>query len=114
MERDPEVIEYIEQFPAEYREILFRLRDLIYDVVPDAGEAIRWQRPSFSYNGRIICYIGGFQNHVTFAFHNGTMLNDPERLLEGSGKQMQFIRFKRSEDIDEEQMKIWIMEGFYT
>lgn len=114
MKPDPEVIEYIEQVPSRYRSILYRLRDLLYGVVPGASEAVKWGVPSFSYRGKVVCYIAAFKNHVTFAFYNGIMLNDPEGRLLGTGKWMRYLKFRSPEDIDEEQMKIWILEGFYT
>lgn len=114
MKPDPEVKEYIEQFPPEFRAILNRLRGLIFEVVPDAEEAIKWRMPTFSYRRKPICYIAGFKNHVTFAFHNGTMIKDPDGLLKGTGKYLRFITFKSTDDLDEERIKIWILEGFYT
>ncbi|MCK4746050.1 MAG: DUF1801 domain-containing protein [Bacteroidales bacterium] len=114
MKPDPKVIEYIEQYPPEFQAILFRLRELIYLVVPDAAEAIKWSAATFSYQKKSVCYLAGFTNHVTFAFHNGTMLNDPDGILLGTGKFMRYMKFRSPKDIDEEQMKIWILEGFYT
>ncbi|MFC2115760.1 DUF1801 domain-containing protein [Bacteroidota bacterium] len=114
MKPDPQVTEYIEQFSPEFQEILFRLRELIYQVVPDAEEAIKWRAPSFSYHRKPVCYFAGFTHHVTFAFHNGTMLNDPDGLLLGTGKYLKYIKLKSPGEINEEQIKIWILEGFYT
>ena len=51
---------------------------------------------------------------MTLAFHNGTMLNDSGGLLLGTGKYLRFIRYKSPGEIDEEQVRIWILEGFYT
>jgi len=90
------------------------LRELVFIVVPDASEAIKWSSPTFSYRNKPVCYIKGLTKHVTFAFHNGTMLNDPDSVLLGTGKYLRFVRFGSLEEIDEEQMKIWILEGFYT
>lgn len=114
MKPDPEVKEYIEQFPPEFRAILYRLRELIFEVVPEAEEAIKWRMPTFSYLKKQICYIAGFKNHVTFAFHDGTMIKDPGGMFQGSGKYMRFVRYKSLEDMDEERIKIWILEGFYS
>ena len=114
MNPDPKVTEYIEQFSPEFRKILFRLRELILHVAPDAEEAIKWRAPTFGYYRKPVCYIAGFNHHVTFAFYDGTMLNDPEGLLRGTGKYMRYIKFKSLEEMDEQQIRIWIMEGFYT
>ena len=114
MENNSGVKTYLDQFSPEFREILHRLRELIYEVVPDAKEAIKWNMPTFSFRNKIICNLAGFKNHVSLTFYNGTMLNDPDGLLQGSGKYMKFIRFRSMDDLDEGRLRAWIMEGFYT
>ena len=111
---DPEVEEYILQFPDEFVEIMIRLRELIHQVVPETSEAIKWSRPHFSMGRRPVCYLGGFQKHVTLAFHDGRMLNDPDKILLGSGKQMKYLKFRSMDELDEEKLRKWIVEGFYT
>lgn len=113
MKHDPEVEDYIDQFDPVFRDIMIRLRELIYEVVPDASEDIKWRVPVFSLH-KMICYIAGFKNHVTFAFYDGKMLKDPDGLLLGTGKQMKYLKFKSIEDMDEERLRLWILEGFYT
>jgi hypothetical protein len=36
------------------------------------------------------------KNHVTFGFHYGTSLDDPERLLEGTGKNLRHVKLRGS------------------
>ena len=113
MKANPEVEKYIIQYPDEFVDIMLRLRLLIYEVVPEATEAIKWSMPHFSLR-RPILYIRGCKNHVTLAFHDGRMLNDPDGMLLGTGKQMKYLKFRNMNDIDEEMLKRWILEGFYT
>lgn len=114
MRPDPEVIAYIKQYPSDLKEIMYRVRSLIEEVVPVVEESIKWKMPTFTYLKKHICYMAGFKKHVTLAFFDGTMLNDPDRKLHGSGKLMKHIKFTSPDDIDEEQLKLWILEGFYT
>ena len=113
MRPNPEVEDYIDQFNPPHREILIRLRAIIFEVVPDATEDIKWRVPTFSRH-KNICYMAGFKHHVTFAFYDGKMLKDPEGLLQGSGKQMKYIKFRSLDDIDEERLRLWILQGFYV
>jgi hypothetical protein len=113
MRPDPEVEEYIDQFDPDFQNILLRLRALIYDVVPDATEAIKWRMPTFTLH-KPRCYIAGFRNHVTFAFFDGKMLKDPDGLLRGSGKHMKYLKFRNIGEIDEEKLRLWILEAFYS
>lgn len=113
MNRDHEVNGYIEQFPPEFAAILQRLRELIAKVAPDCNEAIKWSRPCFSKGTRPICYIGGFRKHVSLAFTDGRLLRDPEGLLEGTGK-MRTMKYRSLNDLDEDRVRHWILEAFYT
>ena len=113
MRSDPEVEEYIDDFDPVLRDILIRLREIIYQVVPDATEAIKWSVPTFRLQ-KNICYIAGFKNHVTLAFHDGKMLKDPDGLLLGTGKHMKYLKFKSTDELDEDRLRKWILEGFYT
>lgn len=113
MKTNPDVIDYIDQFDPVFRDILFHLRSLIYEVVPDATEDIKWRVPAFSLH-KTKCYIAGFNHHVTFGFYDGKMLKDPDDLLQGTGKHMKYLKFKSIKELDEERLRLWILEGFYT
>jgi len=113
MKPEPEVKEYIDQFASEFREVLYCIRELVYEVVPEVTEAIKWGMPTFGFQGKNISYLAGFKKHVSFGFYDGTMLNDPQNILKGTGKYMRYIKIKSVQEIDKEQLKIWILEGFY-
>ena len=63
---DPDVKEYIDQFDPDFRDILLHLRALIYQVVPDATEDIK------------------------------------------------YLKFKSIDELDEDRLRLWILESFYT
>ena len=45
------------------------------------------------------------KNHVTFGFHFGTSLQDPERLLEGTGKNIRHVKLRALEDVKRKGLK---------
>jgi hypothetical protein len=113
MKPDSAVEEYIDQFDPAFRDIMLRLRELIYEVVPDATEDIKWHVPTFSLH-KTICYIAGFKHHVTLGFYDGKMLKDPDGLLGGTGKHMKYVKFKSMDQLDEDRLRLWILESFYA
>lgn len=112
MKADREVMDYINSAQPSFREVMHSIRSMIRELVPDAEEALKWGTPVYS-RIRNICYMAAFKEHVTFAFYDGRMLKDPERILEGTGKMMRHVKIRKVEDIDREQVKKWIIEGFY-
>ncbi|MBL1419565.1 MAG: DUF1801 domain-containing protein [Alphaproteobacteria bacterium] len=44
------------------------------------------------------------KKHVSFAFTNGYLLNDPESLLEGGGKYRRHLKLRSFNDIDDKNL----------
>ena len=55
--------EYIEKQKSPQKEILQKIRKLIYKVVPSAIEVMSYGVPAFKLNGSVIMYAG-FANHI--------------------------------------------------
>ena len=46
------------------------------------------------------CYVNVFKAHVNVGFFYGAELNDPQSLLEGSGKRMRHVKVKPGAQLD--------------
>ena len=58
--------EYIESFPVDIQEIMRKLRGTIKAAVPDAGEKISYNMPTFTLKGKYLVYFAGWKNHIAF------------------------------------------------
>lgn len=47
-----------------------------------------------------ICYIKPLKDSVNLGFFHGVNLNDPNKLLTGSGKMLRHVKFKNKESIE--------------
>jgi hypothetical protein len=45
-------------------------------------------------------YVNAFKDHVNVGFFYGALLEDPARLLEGTGKRMRHVKLRPGEDVD--------------
>jgi len=63
-----------------------------------------WGIPTFESKDPFCFYIVG-KNHVTLGFHYGTSLDDPESLLEGSGKNLRHVKLRAAEDLEKKGLK---------
>jgi hypothetical protein len=52
----------------------------------------------FDSNGPFGYFMIG-KSHVTFGLYEGTSLDDPERLLEGTGKNLRHVKLRSVEDL---------------
>ncbi|WP_344214521.1 iron chaperone [Kribbella sancticallisti] len=59
------VDEYIASFPEDVQEILQRVRQTIRAVVPDAGEKISYQMPTFTLDGKNLVHFSGWKKHIS-------------------------------------------------
>lgn len=57
--------EYLANFSGETRSKLETLRNLIKEIVPEAGEKISYGIPTFTLNGKYSIYIAGYEKHVS-------------------------------------------------
>lgn len=87
---DPE--EILKPAIAKIRAVANRLRRLVLAEVPEAEEAgypgwrlIGYRAPSY------FCFVAPLDDHVRLGFEHGAKLDDPDGLLEGSGKQVRYV-----------------------
>ena len=86
------------QLPAELRDIVFELRDLVAASAPTATETMH--RTGFTYyyaerGGPVsagICQINLHGDHIRLAFNHGAFLPDPKRLLRGDRLAKRYVK----------------------
>ena len=57
--------EYISTFPAETRDILEKVRQIIHEAAPDAEETISYDMPTFDLNGNHLVFFAGWKHHIS-------------------------------------------------
>ncbi len=61
-----EVDAYIKGFPAEVRERLTAIRNIILEAAPQATERICMRMPTYDLNGKWLVHFAGFEKHIGF------------------------------------------------
>ena len=100
----------LDGFPPAIRETGRALRSMILATVPGAVETVRsgwrWIAYSLPEKGRVrnFAWIGPERKHIHLGFEHGTLLADPEHLLQGAQERLRKFRyftFEPAIDIDE-------------
>jgi hypothetical protein len=65
---DPRIDTYLAGAPEFARPILTRLREDVHAACPDVVEDIKWSRPHFTLDGKLLCGMSAFKAHCTFGF----------------------------------------------
>lgn len=105
-----DVDQLLGNYDAEVKEIALRARDLIRKLVPKAEEKVYfgWRIISFSLDGKMsgqFCSFSPGRNYVNLYFMQGTSLDDPKQLLEGTGKNMRHVKLREVSDLKNAALK---------
>jgi len=97
--------DYVEKKRSKLIEVAEGLRRLVKKAVRGSTESVNpWRIPAFESNGPMCFFMVG-KNHVTFGFLRGTSLPDPEKLLEGTGKDLRHVKLRTVEDLKKPGLK---------
>ncbi len=83
-------------------EIAERLRALVRETVPEAGERAYTGWHAIGYRTREAGYFAGIfprDDHCDLLFEHGIELTDPDGVLEGDGTQTRYIRIWDPDEI---------------
>ena len=96
---------YVRDDNPALRKVVRTLRNFVKAAVPGTKETVNsWGIPTFERKDPFCFYMMG-KNHVTFGFHYGTSLKDPEGLLEGTGKNLRHVKLRTMEDLERKGLK---------
>jgi hypothetical protein len=99
---------FADQSP-EKRALLEKLRALVIKAVPDADVSIKWGVPFYQRNGKNVCALASFKDHVGINFFaSPSALPDPHKKLEGSGKSNRMLKVRNAGDIDSASITRWL------
>jgi hypothetical protein len=95
----------------EIQNIAKELRSLVAEIHPGVTE-VSWGRQRIAGYGvgpkkmsEQFCYIAPLKNHVNFGFFYGADLDDPNGLLEGTGKNLRHIKIKSEFEVKNPALK---------
>lgn len=101
--------DYFARQEADKRLLLEKLHALVMKVVPAATVAIKWGVPVYERDGKAVCALASFTEHVGLNFFAPpTALVDPQERLEGGGKVSRMLKVRSAGDIDPASITRWL------
>jgi len=100
---DVEVV--LEPFDPVVRQIALKARAVVREVLPGLVEQVDLPARLVGY-GRdrtlkgLVCGLALQRGYVNLMFAKGTKLQDPEGLLEGTGKHARHVKLRAVEDVE--------------
>jgi hypothetical protein len=96
---NPDVDTWFDSYDNPQRELVQAVRDVVLATDERVTEAIKWQAPTFMFNGNIASFYPKSKAHVSLMFHVGASLPDPAGLLEGTGETSRVAKFADHDDL---------------
>ena len=101
---------YVERLEGWQRGVIAAIRSLIARAAPEATETVKWGQPVFEQGGPF-AYVRPAASHVTFGFWRGAELDDPARVLEGSGDRMRHVKLTEPAEVDAEILAPFVRQA---
>jgi hypothetical protein len=112
-----ELNKFLDGLPAEIRELVATLRNVIRRTVPQAEESTLWDGLSYhrpEIGGRVkgaVCQINAKRGQLRLDFIHGIRLSDPRGLLQGDRKSKRFVPISTLADAKRPELVALIQEA---
>ena len=109
-EKVQKFLDEIMMFDPEKFKIMQNLRKIVFSNYPMTNERIMYGGIMFSieedYGGLFIR-----KNHISFEFISGAFMNDPDKILEGTGKLRRHLKIKSFADIEDKKVDFFVKQS---
>jgi hypothetical protein len=99
VQHDPDVDAWFDRYDNPQKDLVMAVRDVVLAADPRVGECIKWQAPTFTYEGNIASFFPKAKKHASLMFHTGGSLPDPTGILEGEGATSRSLKVFDHDDL---------------
>ncbi|MCB0279255.1 MAG: YdeI/OmpD-associated family protein [Calditrichaeota bacterium] len=90
-----------------WQDELKRLRQIVLNC--GLTEELKWSMPCYTFEGNNILIMSAFKEYCAISFFKGSLLNDPDHILDSPGENSQatrLIRITKIDDISQQEDRI--------
>ena len=85
MSRSREVDAWFANYDNPMKEVVLRIREIVLDADTRIDECIKWQAPTFTFEGNLASFFPKSKQHASLMFHHGAKIPGTHPRLEGTG-----------------------------
>jgi uncharacterized protein YdhG (YjbR/CyaY superfamily) len=100
---------YLEGLEPERRDWLSQLRSMVFDVVPEAVETMKYRMPTYEYEGSVLCAFASQKHYVSLYMDTGLVELHRDELA-GLDVGKSCIRFRRLEKLPLDTVRAILLE----
>jgi len=91
--------EYLKSVAESVRPVAVALRRLVLKAAPSLTERMRYGMPQYVRDKHTVVYIMPAADHVNLGFYDGVDLDDPKKLLDGTGKRLRHVKVRNVQEV---------------
>jgi hypothetical protein len=112
---------FLQPFSKETNEIVFWLRDFVWELYPQCNELIydNYNAVAFGWSptekvGHTFCSIavGRTSSNIHFGFYRGNEIKDPQKILLGNGNQYRYLLVTSTKEFPKTYIKVLLKEAY--
>ena len=101
-----EVDDWFKTYDNPLKPVVQEVRRIIMGSDPLIEETIKWQAPTFMYNGNLASFFPKSKKHASLMFHTGASIPGKFPSLEGEGETSRSMKFANVEDAKKKQKEL--------
>jgi len=113
LRRDPAIEVWMKDHAGTLGAIARHWFEVLRDCGHDVRELLHDGHPTACVADVAFAYVNAFTAHVNVGFFHGAELNDPNRLLEGTGKYMRHVKLRPDREVDATALRN-LIDAAYT
>ena len=83
MPHQPAVEAWFARYDNPMKDVVLRVRDLVFAADPRIEECIKWSAPTFTYRGNLASFFPKSKQHASLMFHLGAQIPGHTRASRG-------------------------------
>jgi uncharacterized protein YdhG (YjbR/CyaY superfamily) len=92
MAKSKEVDAWFARYDNPMKDVVLRIREIVLGADPRIGECIKWQAPTFTFEGNLASFFPKSKQHASLMFHQGARIPGRHARLEGSGNTSRVLK----------------------
>jgi hypothetical protein len=100
MAKSKEVEAWFARYDNPMKPVVLRVRDIVLAADARVGECIKWQAPTFVFEGNIASFFPKAKQHASLMFHTGAKIPGKHPRLEGSGDTARVLKIASLAEAD--------------
>ncbi len=85
MPHSKEVDAWFARYDNPMKEVVQKIREIVLAADPRIDECIKWQAPTFTFEGNLASFFPKSKQHASLMFHLGAQIPGKHPRLEGTG-----------------------------